>query len=270
MGIIRWIAFLTMLIWPEETAIKFRFEDEDDRHTNKESLTYHFNNSRATMKNYSRTAFRQLGLTTRPHPFFVSNLFHVGSYYKTLKRDPTLSKGDVACLISTWDERYMIRYALESSKDFVRRYIIIDKDGSTVSYIKKCQDVWNLDIEIHIKPELNLKESWAFGLKRITEPWILIQDGDEVFHTDGPRDINSLRKFMDRPNILLCAPMVHPYKFNCRIKPRVQAHIRDRKLPFFNVQKYGPYPKVLRNLVIKKEKNYAHPCLSPPTLYALA
>ncbi len=159
-------------------------------------------------KDYFRTILGNLRLTSRPHPFFYSNLFHLGSYFKSLKRDHSLAKGDVACLIATWDEGLMIRYALESSKDFVRRYVIIDKDGSTVPFIEYCRDAWELDIEIHVKPELNLRESWAFGITRIDEPWILIQDGDEVFHTDGPKSIERLRKFMDRPNVVYCAPKV--------------------------------------------------------------
>ncbi len=252
------------------------------------------------IKSYMRAIIKKLGLTSRPHPFFFSNLLHIGSFFKSVKRDSSLAQGDVVCLIATWDERLMIRYALESSKDFVYRYVVIDKDGSTVPYIEECQDRWDLDIEIHIKPKLNLRDSWAFGIKRIDEPWILIQDGDEVFHTDGPRSIQSLKHFMDRPNVVYCTPMVllmgdlhhthqrypimpphpflyhnngtlrapslksdhpvmdgwkiglpEPYKFNCRIKPRVRAGLLGRKLPIFNIQKYGPYPKVIRHLVEK-------------------
>ena len=45
-------------------------------------------------------------------------------------------------------------------------------------------------------------------MERIEEPWILVQDGDEVFHTDGPQNIESLRHFMDRENVLICTPMI--------------------------------------------------------------
>jgi len=260
------------------------------------------------IKDYLRATIKKLGLTSRPHPFFFSNLLHMGSYFKSLKRNPSLAKGDVACLIVTWDEGLMIRYALESSKDFVSRYVIIDKDGSTVPYIEECRDKWDLDIEIHTKPELNRRESRAFGVKRINEPWILIQDGDEIFHTNGSRKIQSLRKFMDRPNVVYCAPIVilmgdlyhthrkypimpshpflyqnngtirvsayarkreedlpimdgwkiglpEPYKFNCRIKPRVRDGLQGRNMPIFNVHKYGPYPQVIRHLVKKSRMN---------------
>ncbi len=101
----------------------------------------------------------------------------------------------------------MVPLALESSKDFVNRYIVVDKDGGTVPVIEACRDEWNLDMEIYIKPKLSLRESRAFALSRIDEPWILIQDGDEIFHTDGPNSIHRLRHFMDSPHIGLMAPM---------------------------------------------------------------
>jgi len=102
----------------------------------------------------------------------------------------------------------MVRLAIESSKEFVSRYIVIDKDGSTIPAIKECRDEWDLDIDIYVKPKMNLRESRAFALTLITEPWVLVQDGDEVFHTDGPNDISTLRYFMDRPNIYFVAPMI--------------------------------------------------------------
>ncbi|MDH5406960.1 MAG: hypothetical protein OEX80_10530 [Candidatus Aminicenantes bacterium] len=102
----------------------------------------------------------------------------------------------------------MVPFALESSKVFVSRYIIVDKDGETVPTIKECRDKWDLDIEIYIKPDLTLRESRAFAATKIDEPWILVQDGDEVFHTDGPNAIFYLRRFMDRLNIVLCALLI--------------------------------------------------------------
>ena len=119
----------------------------------------------------------------------------------------------------------MIRYAIESSKDFASRYVVVDKDGSTVPKIKECRDERHLDVEIHVKPELNLVQSWDYGVQKIDEPWLLLQDGDEVFHTDGPASIHNLRVLMDRPDVVYCAPMVllwgdlkHTYS-KCPIMP---------------------------------------------------
>ena len=64
-----------------------------------------------------------------------------------------------------------------------------------------------------------------YGVQRIDEPWLLLQDGDEVFQTDGPASIHNLRDIMDRPDVVYCAPMVllwgdlkHTYK-NYTIMP---------------------------------------------------
>lgn len=99
----------------------------------------------------------------------------------------------------------MIRLALQSSKDFVTRYIVVDKTGSTVPAIKECIDAWDIDMEIFVKPEMTLRESRAYALEHISEPWVLIQDGDEVYHTNGPKGIHTLRELMNRSDVVYCA-----------------------------------------------------------------
>jgi len=145
----------------------------------------------------------------RTHPFFWDNLHNLK--YAFRRKDEVLSKADVTCVIATWDESLTIKYALESSKDFVSKYIIIDKDGSTVEAIKEAVDAFNLDLDLYIKPDMNLKQSWDYGFKKAKDQWILLQDGDEVFYTDGKRSIHRLREYMNRPDIVLCAPKLLLY-----------------------------------------------------------
>jgi len=130
----------------------------------------------------------------------------MGSFFKSRKKDPQLASSDVACIMCTYKEEEMVQLAIESTKDFVSRYVVVDKDRSTIPPIEHCRDRWNLNIEIYIKPNLNLRESRAFALTKVDEPWILIQDGDEVFHTDGPNSIFTLRRYMNRPHIYFTAP----------------------------------------------------------------
>jgi len=130
------------------------------------------------------------------------------SFLMSRKKDYKLSKGNVACIMCVYDEQIISPIALESSKDFVSRYIVVDKNGRTIEVLKELKDKWNLDIEFYIKPNLSLRESRYFAVKKINEDWILIQDGDEVFHTDGLNSIFNLRKWMNRPNIYICAKMV--------------------------------------------------------------
>lgn len=170
---------------------------------------------KATMQLYFR-----LGINSKPiinsliyplldtiNDFSNSNLYNWKYYFESRHKEPNLINGDVACIMCTWMEEKIVPFAIESSKDFVNRYIIVDKNGETIPVIESCRDKWDLDMEIYIKPNMSLRESRAFALTRIKEPWILIQDGDEIFHTDGPNSIHGLRNFMDRHNVLLMTPM---------------------------------------------------------------
>lgn len=145
----------------------------------------------------------------RTHPFFWDNLHNLK--YAFGRKDETLSKADVTCVIATWDESLTIKYALESSKDFVSKYIIIDKDGSTVEAVKEARDTFNLDLDIYVKPDMNVKQSRNYGFKKARDPWILTQDGDEIFYIEGESSIHRLREHMTRPNIVLCAPKLLLY-----------------------------------------------------------
>jgi len=128
-------------------------------------------------------------------------------YFSNTKNNPELSKGEVACIMCVWDEQLMVPLALESSKDFVSRYIVIDKNGNTAPIIEKYADLWNLNVEIHVKPKMSLREARLFAASKITEPWIMVQDGDEVFHTDGETDISNLRHHMNQENVIFCTRM---------------------------------------------------------------
>ena len=145
----------------------------------------------------------------RTHPFFWDNLNNLKHAFGN--EDKSLSKAGVTCVIATWDESLLIKHALESSMEFVSKYIIVDKDGSTVEAIKEARDSFNLDIDLYVKPNMNLKQAWDYGFSRARDPWILLQDGDEIFYTEGKTSIHRLRDYMIRPDIVLCAPKVLLY-----------------------------------------------------------
>jgi len=89
-------------------------------------------------------------------------------------------KIDVGCVMCVWNEADNVELAIESSKDFVSKYIIIDKNGETIPTIRKIEEKYQLNVEYHIKPDMNLIESRRYGVERVKETWILILDGDEV------------------------------------------------------------------------------------------
>lgn len=145
----------------------------------------------------------------RTHPFFWDNLHNLKHAYGP--KNEALSRADVTCVIATWDEGLTIKYALESSSRFVSKYIIVDKDGSTVEAIKEARDSLELDLDIYTKPNLNVRQARDYGFRKAKNPWILTQDGDEIFYTEGPQSIHTLREYMTRPNIVICAPKLLLY-----------------------------------------------------------
>lgn len=115
----------------------------------------------------------------------------------------------IACVMCTWEEKQTVPLAIESTKDFVDRYIVVDKDSEdgTVDVIKECRDKWKLDIDIYNRPDLPLYQARLFAFNKANEDWILIQDGDEIFHTDGPNSIFKLKKLLRFRNIVYATPM---------------------------------------------------------------
>jgi glycosyltransferase involved in cell wall biosynthesis len=109
----------------------------------------------------------------------------------------------------TWNERRTVQLAMESTKDFVDRYIIVDKgsDDGTIEAIEECKDKWQLNVDVYVKPGLWLGEARLFAFNSADEEWILVQDGDEIFHTDGPNSIYNLRKFLKFQDVVYAAPM---------------------------------------------------------------
>ena len=122
---------------------------------------------------------------------------------RSLKSDPALAGGEVAGIMCVWDEQTNVGLALESSKDFVDRYIVVDKNGGTIPVVEECADRFGLDVEYHVKPSLGLAESRLFAIEKSGSEWVLVQDGDEVYSTSGANDLRNLRGLMVYPNIIV-------------------------------------------------------------------
>ncbi len=121
-----------------------------------------------------------------------------------------MAKPAIACVMCTWEESQIAPIAIESAKGFVDRFIVVDKgsEDRTALIIEEFAEKWGLNIDIYVKPDLFLYEARLFAMKKAEEEWILIQDGDEVLHTDGPNGIFNLRRLLKKlRNVTLCAPM---------------------------------------------------------------
>jgi glycosyltransferase involved in cell wall biosynthesis len=122
---------------------------------------------------------------------------------RSLTPDTALSSGEVAGVMCVWDEQHNVGLALESSKDFVDRYIVVDKNGGTIPVVKEYADKFDLDVEYHVMPSLGLSESRLFAIEKSGAEWILVQDGDEVYSNSGANDLRNLRRLMVYPNIIV-------------------------------------------------------------------
>lgn len=111
----------------------------------------------------------------------------------------------------TWDERQMVPLAIESTKDFVDEFVVVDKgsrDG-TVDAIKECAERWDLDIRVYVEPSLILRFARLFAIGKTDADWVILQEGDEVFHTDGPNSVFGLKRFLDGRNAVYRAPQTY-------------------------------------------------------------
>ena len=93
---------------------------------------------------------------------------------RSLRADPALAGEEVACVMCVWDEQANVGLALESSKGFMDRYVVVDKNGGTLPVVRECADTWGLDVECHVKPELSLAESRMFAFERSGAEWVLV------------------------------------------------------------------------------------------------
>jgi len=109
---------------------------------------------------------------------------------------PTSIEG-IMCL---WNEEDNVARAIESTKDFVDSYIVVDNsDDGTLDIVRECQQRWGLSMQIFYKPnlpDLAEKRFWAFQQSKAD--WLLVVDGDHVYHTDGPNAIQQIRPQLEK------------------------------------------------------------------------
>lgn len=121
----------------------------------------------------------------------------------------------VTAIMCVWNEARMAPLALESLRDFVDEYVVVDAGSTdrTVDIIKQHAYEWDLNLQFYAKPGLKLREARLFAAEKANERWLLIADGDEVFHTDGPNAIGDVLPplLADYPGHVLRFPMRYLY-----------------------------------------------------------
>ncbi len=93
----------------------------------------------------------------------------------------------------------MVALAIESTKDFVDSYVVVDNsDDRTLDIIRECQRRWGLEMKIFHKPDLpDLAEKRYWAMRQSKADWLMFVDGDHVFHTDGPSAVQQIRPCLE-------------------------------------------------------------------------
>jgi hypothetical protein len=106
----------------------------------------------------------------------------------------------VVAIMCVWEEEKMLPLALNSTKDFVTEYIIINKPGldDTKKVIFECKDKWNLNIK-YIESDMKLREArkYCVEISQDYADYYLIQDGDEIYFNSGSTNVQNLTKYMN-------------------------------------------------------------------------
>lgn len=120
----------------------------------------------------------------------------------------------VSAIMCTWNEARMAPLAVESIAAFVDELVVVDagSDDGTLDAIRYGASGFDVDIRAWVEPDLKLREARLFAVERATHDWLLVCDGDEVFHTDGPNAIQDvLPPLMDRESVVYRFPMRYLY-----------------------------------------------------------
>ena len=128
------------------------------------------------------------GMVSRLRHQLCSPNMYLKSHLETVDPNP------LGCMLCVYDEQETIVDAIKTTMDAVDFYVVVDKNGETISAIE--ESGLEIEAEYHVKTDLTLAEARAYALKHLQRAeWILIQDGDE-FYT---KKMSTIPR--DRPNI---------------------------------------------------------------------
>ena len=105
----------------------------------------------------------------------------------------------IAGIMCTLDEEIMAPLAIESIKNFVDELIVIDggSNDHTVEFIESITDMYKIPLKLEVRADLRLRDARLHAIKLTDADWVLIIDGDEVYHTDRENNIEQLREIME-------------------------------------------------------------------------
>ena len=197
----------------------------------------------------------------------VKNLKNLFFNFKTFFLSYMLKNNSrtIGCVMCVWDEEENIEDAINSSKDIVSKYYIIDKNGRMKNYLDQFLEE-GLNIYYEIKPKMNLQESRRYAINLMSENWVLIQDGDEIVLepelvkalTDKQYVCYQTRMIADNGNRIQPYHTFLFHKTDIDIKNKDNSLKFGRALHYFEVQKDIPRYKgryIRLNKIVKENRN---------------
>lgn len=145
-------------------------------------------------------------------------------------------KQPVSVVMCTWNEHRILPLALKSLKDFAQEFIIVDagSNDGTIQAIQHAENEFSLNVTTYIKPSLKLRDARLYGFQKASCDWILVCDGDEVFHTDGPWNVHTiLPPLLNAENVVYRFPMRYLY-LDLEHTHREKARLPGHKTLYYN------------------------------------
>lgn len=104
----------------------------------------------------------------------------------------------IAAVMCTWEEPNMAPLAIESVKDYVDEIVCVDKPGPsrTDLIVQEACDMWGLPCKIY-RNDMRLRDARLYAFWKSDADWIVVLDGDEVYHTDGPGGAHRFRELIE-------------------------------------------------------------------------
>ena len=111
------------------------------------------------------------------------------------------------------DEEYTVYNCIRSLRRVADKFIIVDNGSTdnTVDEIARVKRDFFIDLELHRKPEMNFIQCRNFINDRIKEGWVIIADGDFIYHTSGKDNILQIKEIFEKTT----RPTIYAMPFIC-------------------------------------------------------
>lgn len=119
----------------------------------------------------------------------------------------------IAAVMCTWAEPYMAPIAVESVADYVDEIICINKPDKYNTGEIITEACTNHGVKLKLfNSDLKLRYARLYALKKTKCEYVVILDGDEVYHTDGRAGAHKFHELIEAyPDYCFRAPMNYLY-----------------------------------------------------------